>query len=78
MAMSRRLRGMSAGAALSLTVILATPTIARARQCQPSIDGGWELWRQNYDATNRHMRRSSPLPVVSRRVSIPPALVDLS
>jgi hypothetical protein len=40
---------MVAGAALSLSVILATPTIARAQQCQPGIDAGWELWRSNYD-----------------------------
>jgi len=40
---------MFTGAALSLTVLLSTPTIARAQQCQPGIDGGWERWRQNYD-----------------------------
>src|SRR5215831_20164941 len=49
MTTSRRVRGMLTGAALSLTVILATPAIARAQQCQPGIDAGWELWRPNYD-----------------------------
>lgn len=49
MTMSRQVRRMLAGAALSLAVILATPTIARAQQCQPGIDAGWELWRPNYD-----------------------------
>src|SRR5262249_46534310 len=47
--MSRQVRVMFAGAALALAVILAAPTIARAQQCQPGIDAGWELWRQNYD-----------------------------
>ena len=49
MTISPRVRGMFTGAALSLAVILATPTIARAQQCQPGIDAGWGLWRQNYD-----------------------------
>ena len=49
MTMSRRVRGIFTGAALSLAVILATPTIARAQQCQPGIDAGWAQWRQNYD-----------------------------
>jgi len=49
MTMSPRVRGMFTGAALSLAVILATPTIARAQQCQPGIDAGWAQWRQNYD-----------------------------
>ena len=46
---SPRVRGVLSGFALSLSLLLATPTSARAQQCQPGIDQGWELWRPNYD-----------------------------
>ena len=49
MTMNSRVRGMLTGAALSLALILAAPAIARAQQCQPGIDQGWSLWRENYD-----------------------------
>jgi hypothetical protein len=49
MIMSQRVRAIFKGAMLSLTVMLATPAIVRAQQCQPGIDQGWEVWRQNYD-----------------------------
>ena len=49
MTMHPRVRGMLTGGTLSLTLILATPGFARAQQCQPGIDAGWELWRPNYD-----------------------------
>ena len=49
MTSTQRVRTIFSGAALSLALILATPTTARAQQCQPGIDAGWELWRPNYD-----------------------------
>lgn len=49
MMVTRRFRGVLGCAALSMTVTLAAPTLARAQQCQPGIDAAWAAYRPAYE-----------------------------
>jgi len=49
MIVTRRFRDVLATAALCMTVILATSTIARAQQCQPGIDAAWASYKPAYE-----------------------------